>query len=266
MNALAELRKEKHLSISSIQTYLRCPAQYFYRYIMRIKETHRPGALAFGTAIHTALAVFYTSIMQGQEISCDDLTTSFADAWQNQLSGNLPVLLDDKNSPDSLQDKGVGMLACFHKDAPRPYRVVGVEEPFAVDINHPASDKPLPERLVGVFDAVIQQVDGRYNILEHKTAARRFSKTRLNHDLQVTGYTLAAPLVGLPDATVTYQVLLKTTKPALELYQPTRSKLDVMDFKRTAAGVLAAVEAGAFYPVRDWWCQGCPHSARCLTE
>jgi len=264
MNALAELRKEKHLSISSIQTYLRCPAQYFYRYVMRIKETHRPGALAFGTAIHTALACFYTSLMQGEEISCDELTASFADAWQKQLSGSLPVLLDDKDCPGSLQDKGVRMLTCFHNDAPRPHRVVGVEEPFAVDICHPESGEPLPERLVGVFDALIQQEDGSYTILEHKTAARRFSKSRLEHDLQVTGYTLAAPLVGLPDASVTLQILLKTGKAALELYQPSRSKRDFMDFQRTAAGVLAAIEAGAFYPVRDWWCGSCSSASRCL--
>ena len=262
--ALAALREEKHISISSLQTYLRCPAQYFYRYVMRVRDTHRPGALAFGTAIHTALACFYTSLMKGEEISSDELVTCFADAWEEQLSGDLPVLLSDKESPGSLQDMGVEMLNCFHRDAPRPHRVVGVEEPFAVDICHPSSDVPFPERLVGVFDAVIQQEDGSYSILEHKTAARRFTKSRLDHDLQVTGYTLAAPLVGLPGASVTFQVLLKTSKPALELYQPSRTKRDQEDFQRTAAGVLAAVQAGAFYPVRDWWCSGCSSAGPCV--
>jgi len=44
----------------------------------------------------------------------------------------------------------------------------------------------MKERLVGVFDAVIQNEDDTYTILEHKTAARRYSRTKLDHDLQIT--------------------------------------------------------------------------------
>ena len=264
MKALAQLRKEQHLSISSIQTYIRCPTQFFYRYILRVRENHRAGALAFGTAIHAALAYFYLALMEQKEITADELTCRFAEEWKKEFSGELPVLLDNKDTFDSLQDKGVGMLQCFHEEATRPYRVVGVEEPFALEICHPSSKEPTGERLVGVFDAVIQEKNGTYGILEHKTAARRFPQTRLDHDLQVTGYHYAGRYMGLGKATVTLQVLLKTSKPALELYQPTRTSRDITDFQRVAAGVLAAIEAGAFYPVREWWCQTCSHSARCV--
>ena len=264
MNALALLRKEQHLSISSIQTYIRCPTQFFFRYILGVRESHRAGALAFGSAIHAALAYFYLALMEQKEITANELTGRFAEEWKKEFSGEIPVLLDNKDTFDSLQDKGVGMLTCFHRDAPRPYRVVGVEEAFAVEICHPSSKQPTGERLVGVFDAVIQDKDGTYGILEHKTAARRFSQTRLDHDLQVTGYHHAARFMGLGEATITLQVLLKTSKPALELYQPTRTSRDITDFQRVAAGVLTAIEAGAFYPVRDWWCSTCPHAARCV--
>ena len=82
--------------------------------------------------------------------------------------------------------------------------------------------------------------------------------------IRSTGYTLAAPLVGLPDAGVTLQVLLKTKQPALELYHPTRTDRDRQDFIQIISGVLCAIKIGAFYPIRDWPCQSCPYAGPCM--
>ena len=265
MNALAALRAEEHISISAIGTYLRCPAQYAHRYVYRTPASHRAGALAFGTAIHTALALFYSRLMEGQpEPTAEEMADSFSDTWTHQLEGNSPVLLDGKDTPDSARDKGVAMIKVFHEQAPRPHKVLGVEEPFSIEVLDPRTSTPFTERLVGVFDAVVQDEDGTCRILEHKTAARRWNQTRLDHDLQVTGYTLAAPMVGLSDASVTLQVLLKTKKPALELYHPARTDRDRQDFLQVISGVLCAVKVGAFYPIRDWPCSSCAHAGPCM--
>lgn len=264
-SALAVLRAEKHISISALGTYLRCPRQYQHRYILRTPPSHRAAALAFGTAIHVALALFYQRIMEGQEEPCsEELADSFSDRWTRELEGDIPVLLDGKDTPDSARDKGVAMIKIFHEQAPRPHKVLGVEEPFSIEVIDPRTGTPFAERLVGVFDAVVQDEDGAYRVLEHKTAARRWNQTRLDHDLQVTGYTLAAPLVGLPAATVTLQVLLKTKTPALEIYNPARTDRDRQDLLETISGILCAVKAGAFYPVRDWPCGSCEYAGPCL--
>ena len=264
-SALAALRAEKHISVSAIGTYLRCPAQYEHRYILRTPPSHRAGALAFGTAIHTALALFYTRLMEGQsEPTCEELQDCFSDTWTRELDTDIPVLLDGKDTPDSAKDKGVEMLQVFHEQAPRPHQVVGVEEPFSIEVLDPQTGTPFAERLVGVFDAVVRDEDGRYSILEHKTAARRWPKTRLDHDLQVTAYTHAAPLVGLPDANVTLQVLLKTKEPALELYSPTRTDRDRQDLLQVISGVLCAIKVEAFFPIRDWPCASCPYAGPCM--
>ena len=265
MNALAALRAEEHISISALGTYLRCPAQYAHRYVYRTPSSHRAGALAFGTAIHTALALFYSRLMQDQEEpTTEELAGSFSDRWTREMDSDIPVLLDGKDTPDSARDKGVAMIKVFHEQAPRPHKVLGVEEPFSIEVIDPRTGTAFSERLVGVFDAVVQDEDGTCRILEHKTAARRWNKTRLDHDLQVTGYTLAAPLVGLPGASVTLQVLLKQKTPALELYHPARTDRDRQDFLQTISGVLCAVKVGAFYPIRDWPCQSCPFAGPCM--
>ena len=265
MNALAALRAEEHISISSITGYMRCPSQYAHRYIYRTPPSHRAAALAFGTAIHTALALFYTRLMEGQpEPTAEELADSFSDTWTRELDTDIPVLLDGKDTPDSARDKGVAMIKVFHEQAPRPHKVLGVEEPFSIEVIDPRTGTAFSERLVGVFDAVVQDEDGTCRILEHKTAARRWTKTRLEHDLQVTGYTLAAPLVGLPNATVTLQVLLKQKTPALELYSPARTDHDRRDLLQVISGVLCAIKVGSYYPVRDWPCQSCPYAGPCM--
>ena len=62
-SALAILRAEEHVSVSAISCYLRCSRQFEHRYLRRTQPSHRAAALAFGTAIHTALALFYSRIM-----------------------------------------------------------------------------------------------------------------------------------------------------------------------------------------------------------
>ena len=264
-SALALLRAEDHVSVSAISSYLRCPMAYAHRYIYKTPPSHRPVPLAFGTAVHTALALFYSHLMEGQpEPTSEELQERFSDAWSHQFDGDVPVLLDNKDTPDSLKDKGVELIRVFHEQAPRPHKVLGVEEPFSIEICDPQTGTAFTERLVGVFDAVVLDKDGTLRILEHKTAARRWGKLRLDHDLQVTGYTLAAPLVGLPDASITLQVLLKLKTPALELYNPIRTNRDRQDFLQIISGVLSAIKVGAFYPVRDWPCASCPYAGPCL--
>ena len=264
-SALAMLRAEEHFSISAIGTYLRCPSQYAHRYIYRTPPSHRAGALAFGTAVHTALALFYQHLMDGQpEPTVEELAASFSDTWTRELDSDIPVLLDGKDTPDSARDKGVAMLQVFHEQAPRPHKVLGVEEPFSIEVIDPRTGTAFSERLVGVFDAVDQGVDGQLTIREHKSAARRWPQNRIDNDLQITAYHMAAPLVGLPEATVTLQVLLKTKQPALELYSPTRTDRDRQDLLQVISGVLRSIRAGADYPVRDWWCGGCPYAGPCM--
>ena len=262
--ALHLLRAEEHVSVSSITAYLTCPTRYLHRYILKTQPAHRPGALVLGTALHEALAHFYRRLMETrQEPSLEELEATFHDAWHHQLDGPTPILFGYKETADTALETGINLVRTFHEHAPRNHKVVGVEEPFAVEIQSPTGEV-LAEKLVGVFDAVVENTDGSFTILEHKSAKRRYTEARLANDIQVTAYALAAPLVGLGQANVVLQVLLKTKSPALELYHPVRTDQDHQDLLHIITGVMTAIHAGSFYPKRDWWCQGCPYQAPCL--
>ena len=262
--ALAVLRAESHVSVSAITCYLQCPRAHEHRYILHTPPSHRSGALAFGSAMHTALALLYRRLMEGQpEPSSAELEAAFADAWHRELGSSVPVLLDAAETEDTALDRGVKLVRLFHARAARPHRVVAAEEPFSVELCDPITGVVLDERLVGVFDAVVQEGDS-YQVLEHKTGARRWSQDRLAFDLQVSAYALAAPLMGFGQADVCIQLLLKTKEPALELYHPFRAERDLQELLLTVTGVLVAAQARAFYPVRGWHCRGCPYAGPCL--
>lgn len=260
--AVAELPAQR-VSFSELSTYLRCPRSHRFKYIDHLEPAHRPGVLVFGGAVHEALAVFYSAFRDGRpEPPVKQLQEAFSESWLRELNQPVPVLLDGQDA-ESLMTAGQIMLAMFVEKVARPHRVLAVEERFTVDIYDPATGEVLPEQLVGVIDAVTEDEAGRIHLLEHKTAARRWPETRLANDLQISAYHFAAGELGLADAQVDVQVLLKLKKPALEIYSPPRTKRDHLDFLAVAAGVLKAINAGADHPIRDWHCKSCPFAARC---
>jgi putative RecB family exonuclease len=258
------LRAERHISVSSISSYLKCPRQYEHRYVLGTPSEHRDASLAFGSSIHAALAVFYSALRDGKpEPTVEELSDRFRSTWQQELCSDPPILFGDKESSDSLAETGTSMLSCFLQSASRPCTVVEVEMPFSIELVDDRSGMVLPP-LVGVFDAVVQDEDGSYTVLEHKTAARRWTSDRLSFDPQITGYHVAAPQMGLGNAQVAIQLLVKTKTPSFEVYTPARTDADRRDFLDTAIGVLRAVQAGSFYPRRDWFCRSCPYASGCL--
>ncbi len=262
--AVAELPALR-VSYSEISAYLRCPRSHAYRYIQRAPPAFRPSVLSFGSAVHEALAAFYSVIRDGlPEPTSQDLQDVFAKAWDMELSNPLPILFNEKDNAEALLETGKALLSHFHSNAPRPHRVLAVEAPFSVEIFDPATGEVWPERLAGYFDAVTQDENGKIHILEHKTAARKWADDRLANDLQITAYHFAAQELGFANAQVDIQVLLKTKQPALTIYKPARTTRDHLDFLSVASGCLKAINAGADHPIRDWHCKSCPYSSSCI--
>ena len=262
-STVVELRpEESHVSYTSLSTWLQCPQKWRYRYDLKAKPDFRPGALAFGSAIHSTLAIYFSAMKDGAEPP--SLANVFAETWLLQLDSEVPVLLDVKQTPDTLLKMGQAMLTAYVDQIPEPHKVVGVEERFNIEITDPVTGEVLTPRLIGVMDLVVQDEDGTYRIVEVKTAARKWSETRLANDAQITAYSLAAPMVGLGNASVDIHLLLKTKSPAVEVYSPTRTEGDRREFLRLASGIIRACEAGICFKRRDWWCKSCEFAGSCL--
>jgi len=261
VRSLQEAREALHVSVSQLKAYLLCSQKYWFTYVLRTPPEHRPSALAFGSAVHEVLAAFYGHLAAGGgTMEQAELVAVFDAAWEGELAREPPVLFTDKETADGLCGTAHGMIGALVKDGYVPAEILGVEVPFAV---------PLPgreEMLVGAFDLVGRDDDGQLVVVEHKTAARRWSDDQLTYDLQASAYTWAAKELGLGDVDVVYQLLLKTKAPAIETYRVQRGEADIRDLQRIVDGVMRAVEANAYYPVRSWACSTCPYRQACTSN
>ena len=254
-----------HISVSQVKQYLRCPRQYELSRVRGVEPAFVPVPLVFGTAFHAALAYFYSLLKEtSTPPPLVDLVQVFRDAWAKGTSGPVPLQGEEDDSDVDHDAKGAAMLAAFHAHAVEspPCAVVEVERFFSVALHDPDTGEVLEEELVGAWDLLIREGD-RNVVVEHKSAARKYAADQLRFDQQPTAYKLAARHLGLGEVGLRFQVVSKTKVPAVQVVDLERNSCAEDDFLRTTVGVLRAIDAGAFYPVRGWQCRGCPYAHAC---
>lgn len=255
-----------YISVSQLKCWLKCPRQYALKYVRGIEPAFVPLALAFGSAFHEALAAFYSEVKAtGEPLQLNYMGDVFRDAWDRASSGPVPLQRDESDDPGELPLKASNMLAAFHEYAVpvvANQKVEAIEQPFAMTICDPDSGEQLEEQLVGVIDLIVREGERRV-IVEHKTAARKYSQETLCNDPQPTAYRAAARTMGLGEAGVRYQVVTKTKVPAVQVENVVRGERDEEDLLRTVLGVLRGVDAGVDFPIRGGQCRSCPYAHVC---
>ena len=265
--ARKEMPTGLYTSVSQVKCWLRCPRQFELRYVRGVATEFLPVNLAFGTAVHEALAAHYCEIKaSGTPLRRDLMLDVFRFAWERARDGKVPLQGDEDEEVDvhALTDKGVTMLHSFAEHAAKapPFEVVAVEHPFTVPLHDPDTGEILEEALVGFIDLIIVE-KGQRMVVEHKTAARKYGADQLDHDLQMTGYKIAARSAGMGEVGLRFQILVKTKVPTVQVADIERTAQDEDDFLRTAGGVLKAIDGGVSYPIRGWQCRGCPYHHAC---
>ena len=260
---LEKLRQGLHVSVSQVNTYIMCAEKYRHSYVVGTPPSHRPAALGFGSAIHHALAVFYGFIKaHGKKPSQGRIQAAFSDRWEVELRDSLPIQYKAGEDAGKVKDMGIAMLKTFCEDGFTPDKVVAVEQPFSVTLPDPETGVILEEALVGAIDLLCEH-KGQVVIVEHKTAARKYTHDRLQHDLQPTAYQFAARELGISNPGLAFQVLLKTRSPQVEFTTITRSKEHEEEMLSTYTQVLTAVAQGLFWKNRGWMCGDCQFKYRC---
>lgn len=257
------------VSVSQLKTFLMCPRKYELHYIRGEQPAFVPVPLAFGSAFHEALALFYGRQMtHATPPSVDELIEVFAAAWSKYEDDDVPLGGDDEDVvAEAVLDKGAAMLRVFHAHAANemPEKVIGVELPFQVSLHDPGTGELLEEKLKGVID-LLSEADGRRVVVEHKSASKKWTLDQLHYDFQPTAYQLAARELGMGEVALRLQVVTKTKTPGVQIERLRRDEQDEADFMATVVGVLRAIDAGVSYPVRGWQCRSCPYAHVCTSR
>lgn len=249
-----------HLSFSQLNTYMSCPLKYWYQYVLGIKPSTTPASLAFGGAIHRALAWHLQSQLEGDPMPESEVLAYFEADWFESVERE--HVLFSRHDGDSLLVLGKGMLLAYlESPAPQAMQLVGIEEPFTLTI-----DPELPP-VVGTLDALYVSVSAPTAalVVDFKTSAASMPESRVAQDLQLTCYSLALSAMGYPVAeqTVGFTVLTKTKTPKVQQLMATRTAAQQGQFVKTAKQIYGAILADLFYPRRDLQCAGCPYAELC---
>jgi len=246
-----------HLSYSQINTYCTCPLKYRFQYIDQIEPPFIAAPLAFGSAIHEAVSALYQSRLEADPLSADQVHDVYRQAWKSHYEER-QIRFFNGDTEESLSAKAKRMLEVFHEALDPGVQIIGIEEPFEVDLG-----KRVPP-LVGWIDVVEQAPDGTVTVADLKTASKRYSDQTVHGNVQLTCYSLGAQTLGFNgDTCFRLDVLLKTQNPELIRYETTRTNADRERFLKLVRNVWQGIKKGVFYPKEDWQCGQCPFADHC---
>jgi RecB family exonuclease len=231
------------LSYSSINTYETCPAKFKFQYEDRVPQAPSP-ALAFGDSLHRALHLFHdrpvpvppslTELHDMLEISW--VTTGFSNESEERM----------------YRDHGRQVLAHYHRENAPQYRIpAALEFRFTIEVEG--------VQLAGVIDRMDRIPGGGYEIIDYKTNRRLPPQARIDADLQLSVYHLAAKEVwGIEPERLTLYYLLPGQRMTT-----TRTPAHVDELRRRIATVAERIAAGKFEARQNPLCDWCEYQPLC---
>lgn len=266
---------------SQLKSYRGCRLRYQWQYVELYAPIVTPAPLEFGTAFHVGMETLYNPLTW--DLPLKDLyfiaKQAFLDMCELQQREYLERLerysLDPEEKVDYEERKelGVGMLRVAARTMDRKrFRPVAVEREAFAPILHPVSDTPLVcsecklPYYYGVRpDAVLVDLDGRYWLVDWKTAAMLLKdQTILELDGQIATYLWALVVgLGLDFAGFYYVQIYKgfPKRPRLLQYPRLGCKYSVSKQQRTDAVIFkqtvrrrdpGAYEAGFYDEYIAW--------------
>ena len=249
--------EKKHLSASQINTYLRCPMQYYFRYIRGLKLPPK-SALTLGSSVHAGLAHNY----QQKKDSHKDLKVGeVLDVYGQSFDlGAKETEWGKDEKPGEVKDQGAGLIKVYHSEIAPNIQPVEVEQKF--EVNFPNVDYG--------FIGYVDLLDDKKRIIDHKTTARTPNGISSDHRLQLTGYALGYRAgTGRKERKVRVDYMVKNKHPKVVTLEEKISDGDVDRLLKLMAYVAKAIEQELFYPQpHNFMCnnRGCGYWDICHKE
>lgn len=249
-----------HWSYSQLATYLRCPLQHFFRYVLCLPERTTSSALALGSAIHQALAVFHRAAQRGEPAPVLTVQAAFRQAWEERRKNEL-IVFQHGDEQDTI-DQGMALLALYIQQPPPP-NIMAVEQQFVTPLVN-SQGEVLDKSLVAVIDLIHRNDDDDLTVVDLKTSGRAYSDMEAQMSLQATAYLYTIQQHYNEPAAFQYKVLVKTKKPHFQQIATARMPSDFDRFGDLVEAIDRAVTAGVHYPVElPINCSGCAYRKPC---
>ena len=243
-------KENTHLSVTQLKMFLRCPLQYYFRYIKELIIPPR-SEVTLGKSIHRALEENYKQKIETKEdLPIDYLTDLFSDTWESEVK---ETLFEEDEKPGKIKDEGVNILRIYHKIVSPKIQPVYVEKEFNLFLDADFT-------LKGFIDLVTEED----LIIDHKTTKRSYSEEQVATDLQLTAYSLAYRMLeGKEERGLRFDVMVRTKEPKIQHISTKRTQEDINRFLKLVDYVNKAIKTGIFYPRENFMCPKCGYKELC---
>jgi RecB family exonuclease len=231
------------LSYSSIDTYETCPAKFKFAYEDRLPR-HPSPALSFGDSLHRALQCFHNRPVPVPPAR-EELLEMLDAVWVSDG-------YRDASEERTYRDHARQVLVQYHVENAERYRIpVALEFRFTIEIEG--------VQVNGMIDRMDRLPGGGYEIIDYKTNRRLPPLSRVERDLQLSIYHLAAREVwGIDPERLTLYYLLPGQRMTTS-----RTPEDVDELRARIATVAERIGAGKFEPRENPLCDWCDYQALC---
>ncbi|HEX9016813.1 MAG TPA: PD-(D/E)XK nuclease family protein [Chloroflexota bacterium] len=260
-----------HISFSQASMYLRCSMQYYFRYVLGLKE--RPKlALGIGKGGHSALEFNSRhKIKTGADLATSDLldaASTFIDMETADLSKS------DLNGEDKgeAKDRAIAAIQVYRVRDAEAVHPAGVEVEFNLDLNVP-NEEP-----IRIINGKIDLITTDAGVEDYKFVGQARSQTEVDFSPQLTLYgKVFTTLTGKVPSKTGYRMFLPGSTrtppdtrviyrdPALMTPQAQQSRFERLAFQFRQ--VERGIRTGLFMPTDDpKVCSWCGFRERCQSS
>ena len=174
-------------SHSRLSTYEKCPLQYRFRYIDKIKRDTQGIEAFMGNRVHEVLEKLYRDLGASKRPSLGELVAFYRRIWEETFSDAITIVKTEYTS-DHYRRVGEGCIAGYYRRY-EPFdqaATLGLEERV-----HLSLDPSGRYQLQGYVDRLARAAPGVYEIHDYKTSSSLPSDAGLRRDRQLTLYQMA---------------------------------------------------------------------------
>ena len=258
---LSDLRKEPHLSASSINQYIDCSLAYRFSKVDFIQIESVSDAMVFGSVLHKVVEFFHNERKAGEKPTLRGLHKLFEEYWEQSAKDNDEIQYKEGKDFESYLAEGKSLLTTYYSSLPDDVlQVIAVEEAFSYQI------QGLPLPIIGAIDLIEEDESGTVIITDFKTAGRAYSSADIDNSFQLTLYGMAMKANGYHDREILlrFDCLIKTQKPKFEQYYTVRTDDDEKKALRKIMSVWDGISKSVFIANdTSWKCGGCSYKQHC---
>ena len=237
--------KERTLSVTALEDYLRCPLRFKFSKVVKIPVLMHHTAV-FGVAVHDALKAYHLARLDQKTFTLKRLQDIFTNSWKSE--GFISREHEERRFQEGLKV----LKAHFAREQKSKSRPALVEEDFRI--------AEAGAKILGRWDRI--DLGDETTVIDYKTSDIKDEKAaaaRAKKSRQLGIYALAfeKKFGKLPDKLTLHFVkfgIEGSVRPTPEWLQDT---LDDM------AKAVQGIEQGKFEPLPSYECRNCPYEKIC---